>query len=259
MTETTDTIDQEAPAAPEAPETTNPAPTAEQVQGWLTGETPNGNVHIGVDMADGPDTTVELVRAENGTVAVVHKAYADGTVATGTAPLPEHSPAEQEESSLLRALHAADAEAGLGYVLNRQDIEGIAALVSLVFPQDEESGWTTADDLVAAIDLYLDAEHAAPVLPAGVARFVDAAAALLRTSGNTLITAMLADDADVVHVHEPLHGVTSIEDARALPLADPERLAMHFVGRRPNEITTFKDTDGSIRTVVVQAGQLAKA
>lgn len=235
MTETTDTIDQEAPAAPEAPEapeTTNPAPTAEQVQEWLTGDTPH---------------------------PVETRAYEDGTVATGTAPLPEHSPAEQEESSLLRALHAADAEAGLGYVLNRQDVEGIAALVSLVFPQDEESGWTTADDLVAAIDLYLDAEHAAPVLPAGVARFVDAAAALLRTSGNTLITAMMADDADVVHVHEPLHGVTSIEDARALPPADPERLAMHFVGRRPNEITTFKDSDGSIRTVVVQAGQLAKA
>ena len=105
----------------------------------------------------------------------------------------------------------------------------------------------------------LDAEHAAPVLPMGVARFVDAAAALIRTSANTLITAMLAQEADVVQVSTPLHGVSTIEDARALPLCDPARLAMTFVARRPNEITTFRDGDGSIRTVVVQAGKLAKA
>lgn len=57
------------------------------------GATPNGGVDIA---APGADLTVET------------KVYTDGTSATGTAPLPDQSPAEQEAGESVPADEAAD-------------------------------------------------------------------------------------------------------------------------------------------------------
>lgn len=200
------------------------------------------------------------------------KVYADGTTATGTPPLPDESPA----GTSLDAVRAADVEqpvpaaeqvlrgfevTGLAYVLNLQDIEAVARVVQAI-EQDtpfDELDEEAASKLVAKIEDVLDGKLTLDSIPLAA---LQVAGAIKQACDNLIQEYLRAPIELVVKHHTPVQplGPRSIEEARALPIADLITNSARQLETEDGGIVAFKDHDNTTRHVfVLEDGTLAKA